>query len=437
MLKEQPQSSTPHLDRWRAWCGAHGVLAPTSEDFLAHGKLSTLERLARESAAMAAPEGAALRAALRTLRQEKRKRTGPRGGGGRRGPVQTESVDEADLPADWRGVLDRWRAERQRLDAGGILFGARQPPAAELIDDIAYVLRAIARVRVGHGQPIILSAEAVAAWLDAAEARGCKASGLGLQLGLVHTFMDALGADAALRERIAAMRTMMRHRAAHEVKRKEDWLRQNPRNLGGVWEMAEALLADAMTIPAAHYRRAKLVREAAALALGVAAPLRIGDLGRFIIGDHVARTATGWSLTVATKKMRHRVERPELWPELTPFLDAVIRVDAQTDDLWAAYDARIGTPLFARDAATAMTSGWVSDVWEEHVGCGAHIVRTMWHEVAHESDVDLTWMALALCGQKDERTARAYQVEHAAARAMRTGRSLLRGARLNALTSGP
>jgi hypothetical protein len=430
--------SASRFDRWRAWCAACGLAAPTPEDFLAYGRLSKLERLAPEIAAKAPEEGAALRSALRTLRREKRERAPSRATGGRRGPAQKLSIDEADLPADWRQVLERWRAERRRIDAGGILFGDRQPPAADLIEDIAYVLRAIGKVCVDAERPIALSDETIAAWLDAAEARGCTASGLALQLGLVLTFLAATDADAALRDRIAAMRAMMRRRAETAVKRKEEWLRRNPCSLGGVWDKAEALLAEASKLPTTRYGRAKLVREAAALALAVAAPLRIGDLGRFVIGEHFARTATGWSLIVVTRKKRHRVERPELWPELTPFLDAVILVDAPTDDLWTAYDARVGTPLFSRDGgATAMTPDWLSDVWEEHVGCGAHIVRTLWHEVAHEADVDLTWMALALCGQKDQRTARHYQVRNAAARQLRTGRGMLRNARRATMLAAP
>jgi len=398
MADDKALASTPRFERWRAWCAERGIVEPTPEDFLAHGRLSTIERLAPEIAAMAPSQGAALRAALRTLRREKRERSALRGGGGgRRGPEQTLSVDEADLPKAWRSLLDRWRAERRRIDAGGILFGDRQPPASEIIDDVAYVLRAVGRVCVDAGRPITLSVETIVSWLDTAEARGCKASGLGLQLGLLVTFLDAHDGEFELLDRVAGMRAMMRRRAEKEVKRKEAWLRENPRSLGGIWDQAEALLTEAMATPPTRYRRAKLVREAAALALCVAAPLRIGDLGRFVIGEHISRSAAGWSLDVVTRKKRHRAERPELWPELTPVLDAVILVDAPIDDLWTAYDTRIGTPLFSRDGVTAMTPDWVSDVWEEHVGCGAHIVRTLWHEVAHESDADLTWMALALC----------------------------------------
>jgi hypothetical protein len=436
MSDQSPPSATPRFDRWQAWCAARGIAAPTPQDFLDHGRLSTLERLSPDIDAMAPGQGAALRAALRTLRREKRERVGSHGGGGRRGPEQKLSVDEAALPDPWRRTLDRWRTERRRLDAGGILFGDQTPPAADLIDDIAYVLRAIGFVCVNAGRPIMLTNETIAAWLDAAEARGCKASGLGLQLGLVLTVLTAQGGDAALGDRVAAMRATMRGRAQIEEKRKAAWLRENPRRLGGIWDQAEDLLEQAMALPATRYRRAKLVREAAALALGVAAPLRIGDLGRFVIGVDIRRTAIGWSLDVVTRKKRHRVERPELWAELTPFLDALVTVDGPADDFWTAYDARSRTPLFSRDGgATAMNPDWFSDVWEEHVGCGAHIVRTLWHEVAHESDADLTWVALALCGQKDERTARHYQVRNAAARQLRNGRAILKRSRMAAISA--
>ena len=113
----------------------------------------------------------------------------------------------------------------------------------------------------------------------------------------------------------------------------------------------------------------------------------------------------------------------------------LLEVDAPGGDLWAGYDARVGTKLFSADfGGTGLSGDSISDVWEEHVGCGAHIVRTLWHQTAWESDRDLTWMALALCGQRAEKTAKPYRIEGARRRAAREGRRLVGAARWRAMT---
>ncbi len=91
------------------------------------------------------------------------------------------------------------------------------------------------------------------------------------------------------------------------------------------------------------------------------------------------------------------------------------------------YDRRSRTPLFSRDGGeTVLTADWISDVWYEHVGTGAHIVRTLWHQLAYDSDTDRTWMALALCGQRGgSRTASEYREKNQRAAAARAGRRSL------------
>jgi hypothetical protein len=123
-------------------------------------------------------------------------------------------------------------------------------------------------------------------------------------------------------------------------------------------------------------------------------------------------------------------DRPDLWPETTPFFDALVASDAPGGDLWSGYDLRKDTPFFSLDGgATVLSADWISDVWEKHVGCGAHIVRTLWHELACDADRDLTWMSLALCGQIAERTAQEYRVDNSRRRAAASGRRMMRAAR--------
>ena len=55
--------------------------------------------------------------------------------------------------------------------------------------------------------------------------------------------------------------------------------------------------------------------EAAALALGVAAPLRIGDLHRLRVGNEIARDAGGWSLDLRTRKTGGTIRRGSAHPK--------------------------------------------------------------------------------------------------------------------------
>jgi len=60
-------------------------------------------------------------------------------------------------------------------------------------------------------------------------------------------------------------------------------------------------------------------------------------------------------------------------------------------------------------------------------------MRTIWHQLAYESDRDLTWMSLTLCGQTGARTKREYRERNARGRTVRAGRQSLAGRRKQAL----
>jgi hypothetical protein len=419
------------LARWRRHLDQRGVTVPDVDDFLTFGKLSTLERLRNVLATEAPNMCGPLRAAIQELRRVKNAKSGSMAKGGRRGPVMEYSVDRDALPDAWRATLDAMILARRRVDAGGLHLSGPKPPALASIKDMTYVLRALGMSCRRRGMMIELRKRAVRAWLDDAEARGCGARGLALQIGLLQRFaVRQIGKKAKLAKQLASLRRSYAARGEKELKRKERFLLENPRTVGGIWQEAEALLQKAGFEPAGSRARHKLLREAAALALGVAVPLRIGDLHRFLIGEHLTRSAMGWALRIRTSKTRGEYARDALWPELTPFLDALIEIDAPAGDLWTGYDARVGTPLFSTDfGETGLSGDWISDVWEKHVGCGAHIIRTIWHQLCWESDKDSTWIALALCGQTAERTAIAYRIKGARIRATQDGRSLMRNAR--------
>jgi hypothetical protein len=221
------------LDRWLEHAASLPG-APTVEDFVAFGRLSTLERL-RPMLAVAAPAQAGpLRLALRKLRAQKR--SGRRAATGRqRGPTLTCSVPANALPANWQTQLSEMASHRGRLDQGFLVDEDRRPPSIKQIAGIPYTLRSLAYACRERGLPVGLTPQTIAAWLDASEARGCRPSGLAAQIGQLRTFI-------AWSEPRSDLRTPLRRLARRKValagmqrKRKEQWLIDNDVNLADVW----------------------------------------------------------------------------------------------------------------------------------------------------------------------------------------------------------
>lgn len=419
------------LDRWRAHLAMLGRMGPPRlEDFLDFGALSTLERL-RSALAIAAPhEVGPLRLACARLREVKSKSSCVTGG--ERGPARELSVREDELPEAWCSELDAMRRARARLDAGRRLRGRdRPPPAAPMIGDVAYALRSLAKVCVDHDHPIELRRRTIAWWIEAAREREMRPASVGMQLRAMRSYLVWTGQRSKLAGELAALAADETRAAEKMRKRKEERLIERPATIGSVWAAAEEAAEEAEARSPGSRARVKGLLEAAALALGVVAPLRIADLHGPILGEHLTRDAEGWHLHLLTSKTEEDYDRPELWPELWPFLDAVLEADAPGGDLWMGYDARLGTPFFSLDGGrSGLSADWYSDVFEARIGHGAHIVRTLWHDhVAEHGGADEVWVALALEGQRDARTERDYRTRASRRDQRRRGQSRLRHAR--------
>lgn len=425
------------LARWDQHLRSRHQTLPHKDDFLAFGKLSSLERLCRVLAIERPEHCAPLKSAMQELRKIKKAAEKSKATGGQRGPKRTVSVAADALPPSWSATLNRLGRERARLDAGGINFDDRITiPAAASISDMTWIVCAICQSCTLRAIKSDLSDQTIAAWLDDAEARGCKARGLSLQIGLIRRFVIAhAGQNSKLAKQLNVLGKSYSKRGRKEEKRKERFLLNNPTDIGEVWNQAEDLRAAAMKARPGTLQRQKLFLEAAVLAVSIVVPLRIGDLHRLVIGESISRSADAWSIRIETSKTGADYSRPELWPELTPFLDALLIEDSSGRDLWRGYHARIGTSLFSYDfGKTGLSGGWISDVWRDHVGCGAHIVRTLWHQLVWEGDKDRTWVALALCAQRNKRTAKEYQIETGRVHAARRGRNAMSVSRQRAST---
>ena len=424
----QTESDRRRLRKWQAHLETRGTEVPDEKDFQTFGSLPTLERLRNVLSVEAPHHCAPLMRVISQLKREKRQRGKPRRTTtSRRGRVSDLSVGTEELPNDWKVTLIEMRRRRKDLDGGMIDLGDTSPPALSQIRATEYVLRCIAKVCIEADRLVDLDTESVRFWLERQEARGQGETGLAMQLRKLGEFLRYRDEKGKLRKAIRGEASRFARIGRLKRKRKHAWLLANPTDIGVVWSLAEELLAQSRATKAGTSRRYLLALHASALALAVSAPLRVGDLSRFRIDEEVRRDATGWSIFVRTRKTGGEYERSELWPELTEFLDELLVLDAPGGDLWRGYDRRSGTPLFSRDGGvTALTADWISDVWYEHVGTGEHIVRTLWHQLAYDSDVDRTWMALSLCGQRGGgRTASEYRDRNQRARAVRAGRRSL------------
>lgn len=422
------------LTRWQGHLAARKTTIPDAEDYLSFGALSSLERL-RDVLAIASPEHCGpLARVISDLKRKKTFRAGKQAKGGMPGIGRQLSVPISDLPEDWKATLGEMRRRRTDLDAGMIDLGDIPPPAKSQIRAIEYVLCCIARVCLDAGRPAELDMDSIGAWLSRQEGRGQVETSSSLQLRKIREFLIYRAENKALSKRLAKEAARYGRIGRLKRKRKHSWLLASPTDIGKVWALAEDLLEQSRDAKPGTSRRYLLALHAAVLALAVAAPLRIGDLWRLRIGGEITRDVTGWSMALATQKTGGDYDRPELWPELTEFLDELLVLEAPGGDLWVGYEQRQGTPLFSRDGgATPLSADWISDVWYEHVGTGAHIVRTLWHQLAYDSDIDRTWMALALCGQHARSTASAYHEKNTRARAVRAGRQALMAVRQEAM----
>jgi hypothetical protein len=337
-----------------------------------------------------------------------------------------------ELPKSWQRALREMRSLRQTLDAGRLSIDDRTPPSAKVIRNLESTLRILAAVCRAEGLAVDLTIETFTAWRAARREAGNRDRTIASRCKELALFAAWCEVDEDLIHEIHERRR--RHgRASRGVrKRKEEWMLASGVGIGDVWVRAEELLEAAQAAPVASDLRARLTLDAACLALSIVAPLRVGDLHRLRIGEHLRRHADGWGLSIETAKTDLPYDRPRLWAEVTPFLDAVILLEAPGGDFWAGYDARSEPPtvLFSEDGGrTECGESWPSKVCTRHFGIGAHIVRSLWHQMMFESEDDEQYIALALCGQGHGRTAMDYIVRRNRRRAVRRGRAKIRAAR--------
>lgn len=421
------------LAKWDSHLAARGVCAPRQDDFLSFGSVSKLEKLRAALNANRPEQLGCIRLALRQKRSEKWRRTNPVEETAENRRLRTPpklSMPEDQLPRAWRRALREMRNSRAGADRGLIDLEDRNPPSASVIRNLASTLRVFARVCEDHALSADLSSETVELYRAARHAEGNASTSIASRLKELCIFALWCDLGEEIISKLLRLQKRYDRAARRERKRKDVWAAKSGKGLGDVWVKAEELLSLSEVAPGGSALRARLTLDAACLALSVVCPLRCGDLHRIVIGSELSRHAEGWSLHIVTRKGERPYHRPELWPELTPFLDALIMLDMTGSDLWEAYEGKRGMALFSRDGGVSTPgTSWPTRCWHRHFEIGAHIIRSLWHSLMFESENDDQWIALALCGQGNGRTAKHYILEGRKKQSARRGRAKLRGLR--------
>nr|WP_321443462.1 hypothetical protein [uncultured Cohaesibacter sp.] len=422
-------SDMKRYNDWKSYLRSNGISIPQKEHFTNYASLPTLCRL-RPVLAVLEPETIGpMRVAISELAAEKNAKRASRAKGGKKGVARQVSVEKEELPSDWQATIARLYSECENESGDWIDFDSESELSTlpwSTVRDAEYVLCMIAKACINRNKKVSLKSETVAYWIQDARDRGCGARGLSCQIGKLRSFvLHYQGQKSKLAKKLSRLRKHYNRLAAKEPKRKVRFLLTNPNDIGKVLLRAEELLDEARGAPLGFFHRIKLFLDAAALALSIVAPLRISDLHRLEVGVHLIRHNDGWEMNIETQKTGGEYHRSLLYPEITPFLDALIMEDAPGRHIEAGYTARIGTPIFSRDnGRTGLSGDWISDVWFEYFGCGAHISRTLWHEEVHDENSSKTYIALELCGQKDPKTANQYLVRDMRKRNFQKGKQL-------------
>jgi len=176
----------------------------------------------------------------------------------------------------------------------------------------------------------------------------------------------------------------------------------------GCGHSAEAL-AEARKTNTPNRRRTYFQRSGV-LALLSLVPLRISDVNAIIMGEHLKRSESGWSLTISSQKTGYRHNGP-LHHSLTPYLDDLL-LYGEGGPVLPRYAQRMGIPLFATETNEHLSSRTLALSFKVATGGHhtPHIVRTLVHDALAKFGAYGAQLARILCGQTSPETAKSYEI---------------------------
>lgn len=252
-----------------------------------------------------------------------------------------------------------------------------------------------------------LSREGLGLFIDDLDARQLKNSTRLTYLSGIQALAKELRYPAEERRLILEDCGLYREAMLRDVPRKVRQLAAHPITLRDIAKAAITWRATARDTTKGNRRRSYYQRSGV-LALLSMLPLRIGDVTRMTIGEHVHRTGEGWSLQLTSGKTGYR-HHGQIHPNLTPFLDDLLLYGA-SGPVTGRYLARQGTPLFATEIGEFLSPRTLAYSFKTAVGHSPHIVRTLVHDALAQHGTYGSDVARVLCGQTSLQIARRYEV---------------------------
>jgi hypothetical protein len=400
------------VDRWLAHLHAARIAQPAAEDYLdyfAEARSATpLMHLQEAYEALGLPAIPAV--ALELPKAIRRKRaacaTTP-AGPGRRPQARVMSVPPDELPPDWQAALAGMRAGRRR--------NGTKAPAPSIIRNIETTLCQYAFHCRRKGRAVELSLASAGSYLtwlddtDTPQGDPRRPATLEMRASALLRFARYSGVPQAICDGLALAEACRKSESEGVIAQKHDKLSKiGP--VRRILEKAVDLRLEATAQRTLTWRMARL-NHATSLALFVLLPVRLADT-QLIWGRHVTWAETRYRIDVATSKTGAPV-RGRLPEFLTPFLDALLLRGLDERFLPQRREQAMAEehPLLLKGNETATFGGYVSHVWKQYFGTGQHIARTMVHTELGQLGPEGVASALALCAQRDPRTADYYQNE--------------------------
>ncbi|SFO04413.1 hypothetical protein SAMN04487859_11410 [Roseovarius lutimaris] len=111
------------------------------------------------------------------------------------------------------------------------------PPAQSQFRSIEYVLRGLSKVCIDNDMPVEISSKSVQCWVKRQYDNGQNETSTGMLLRQIAKFPVLTGEKKKLRNKLK--KEAARYARRGRLKRKHEWLLQNPTDVAMVWYLAE------------------------------------------------------------------------------------------------------------------------------------------------------------------------------------------------------
>ena len=392
-----------HIDRFLRWITDKGITRPNRETFLSYvieARSSTpLRDLQRAFAQLKGVTAEAIIVELPQAITEKYRAARQEKPNERRPQPRHLSISPDELPAELRAALTAMRRGTRR--------GGRKPPAPDIVTGIEGALCQLGHICRVNDYDVKITPETVRAYLLDVEARSPRAATREIRGTQLLRFIRYSGFGIACEASLKEYAKRQNKISSRQIRKKEI----KAHDIGGpnaVLSRAVDLLAKAQDERSVTWRMTRL-NHALALAFTMLMPLRVQDtLLQF--GTNITWSGKEYWIDTRTQKTQAPVYGP-LPDFLTPFINGVLlqgREPSLVDTLRTEAEGA-HRPLFLKGDGKPPRPYFVSYVWRTHFNTGNHIARTLVHDALGQKGVAGVAEALALCAQRDPRTALHYQ----------------------------